>query len=182
MISFKNLKKGFTLIEMIVSLAIFSVVAVVALGAMMRIMSANQKAQAIQSAVTNLGFALEAMSREMRVGNSIHPLISGNTNEVSFLSTKSTADCPLRYYSYRFHNDNVVIHLQKAENCGSQTFNDDDFIDITSPNIVITSGNFNVSDGDYKLIYITLAGYAGAKEKNRTYFNIRTAVSVRAGE
>ncbi|MFA6459219.1 MAG: type II secretion system protein [Candidatus Paceibacterota bacterium] len=60
---------GFTLVEMIVSLGIFSVVAVVALGALVRIITANQKAQSLQSAMTNLNFALEAMSREIRVGS-----------------------------------------------------------------------------------------------------------------
>lgn len=61
-------QKGFTLVEMIVSLGIFSVVAVVALGALMKIMTANQKAQTLQSAMTNINFALEAMSREIRTG------------------------------------------------------------------------------------------------------------------
>ncbi|MEI6304602.1 MAG: type II secretion system protein [Candidatus Taylorbacteria bacterium] len=61
--------KGFTLVEMIVSLAIFSIVAVVALGALMKIIGANKKAQTLQSAMTNINFALESMSREMRVAS-----------------------------------------------------------------------------------------------------------------
>lgn len=64
--------RGFTLIEMIVSLAIFSIVAVVALGALVKIISANHKAQALQAAFTNLNFALDSMSRELRVGSDYH--------------------------------------------------------------------------------------------------------------
>ncbi len=64
----KNTQRGFTLIEMIVSLGLFSVVAVVALGALLKIINANNKAQSLQTAITNLNFSLEAMSREMRVG------------------------------------------------------------------------------------------------------------------
>jgi len=60
--------RAFTLVEMMVSLAIFSMVAVVALGAVVKIIAANQKAQSLQSAVTNLDFALESISRELRVG------------------------------------------------------------------------------------------------------------------
>ncbi len=60
---------GFTLVEMMVSLAIFAVVSVVAAGALIKIMDANKKAQSIQSAITNLNFALETMSRELRNGS-----------------------------------------------------------------------------------------------------------------
>jgi prepilin-type N-terminal cleavage/methylation domain-containing protein len=65
-------KNGFTLVEMIVALGIFSIVAVVALGALVKIISANHKAQTLQASITNLNFALDAMSREMRVGNVYH--------------------------------------------------------------------------------------------------------------
>ncbi len=65
----KNMKsRGFTLIEIIVSLGIFSVVAVIAVGALVRITSANRQAQAIQSGVNNISFVLDSISREMRVG------------------------------------------------------------------------------------------------------------------
>ncbi len=59
---------GFTLVEMMVALAIFSIVAVVALGALVKIVSANHKAQTLQASMTNLNFALDSMSREIRVG------------------------------------------------------------------------------------------------------------------
>lgn len=62
-------KGGFTLIEIIVSMAIFSVVAVVAAGALLKIIDANKKAQSIQASITNLNFALESMTRELRVGS-----------------------------------------------------------------------------------------------------------------
>jgi prepilin-type N-terminal cleavage/methylation domain-containing protein len=42
-ISKKSLQKGFTLIEMIISLAIFTVVALVAVGALVKVMDANRK-------------------------------------------------------------------------------------------------------------------------------------------
>ena len=58
--------RGFTLVEMIVSLAIFSVVAVIAIGALLKVIDANSKAQSMQSAVTNINFAMESMSRDLR--------------------------------------------------------------------------------------------------------------------
>ncbi len=59
---------GFTLIEMIVSLGVFSVVVTTAVGAMLVLISTNQQLQAEQSVMTNLAFALDTMTREMRTG------------------------------------------------------------------------------------------------------------------
>ena len=60
--------KGFTLIEIIVSLGIFSIVAVIAIGALVRVTSANRQAQAIQSGINNISFIMDSMSRELRTG------------------------------------------------------------------------------------------------------------------
>ena len=60
--------QAFSLVEMIVSMAIFSVVAVIALGALTKIIASNRKAQSLQSSITNLNFMLDSMSRELRVG------------------------------------------------------------------------------------------------------------------
>lgn len=65
----KKLQHGFTLVEIIVSIAIFIVVAVVALGALLKIIDANKKSESIKSVVTNLNFALDSMARDIRVGS-----------------------------------------------------------------------------------------------------------------
>lgn len=64
--------KGFTLVEMIVSLGIFTIVALVAVGALMKIMDANKKSIALKTAVNNMNFTLESISREMRVGSNYY--------------------------------------------------------------------------------------------------------------
>jgi len=61
-------QSGFTLIEMIVSLGVFSVVVTTAVGAMLVLVSTNQQLQAEQSVMTNLSFALDTMTREIRTG------------------------------------------------------------------------------------------------------------------
>ncbi len=151
-------KKGFTLIEMIVSLAIFSIVAVVALGALTKIISANKKAQALQAAFTNLNFALESMSRELRVGanyrcdpttgsydgvNMTSQSCAVNNNTTSVLAFRSSeigtftdgvTTCNLAHI-YRFVRDSESkIHLQKGEQgtCGASTADVDDNGDLTT--------------------------------------------------
>lgn len=59
---------GFSLIEMIVSLGIFSIIVTTAVGALLVLISTNQKLQGEQSVMTNLSFALDSMTREIRTG------------------------------------------------------------------------------------------------------------------
>lgn len=60
---------GFTLVELIVSLGIFTAVMFIATGALLSIINVNKKAQAQQSAINNINFALENMARNIRTGS-----------------------------------------------------------------------------------------------------------------
>ncbi len=68
MIRYKKNCLGFTLIEMIVSLGVFSVVVTTAVGAFLVLIATNQQLQSEQSVMTNLAFALDTMTREIRTG------------------------------------------------------------------------------------------------------------------
>ncbi len=68
MVTHKKNTLGFTLIEMIVSLGVFSVVVTTAVGAILVLIATNQQLQAEQSVMTNLAFALDTMTREIRTG------------------------------------------------------------------------------------------------------------------
>lgn len=63
-------EKGFSLIEMIVSLGVFSIVVTIAVGALLVIISTNKQLQTEQSVMSNLAFAMDSMTREMRTGYS----------------------------------------------------------------------------------------------------------------
>jgi prepilin-type N-terminal cleavage/methylation domain-containing protein len=70
---------GFTLVEMIVSLALFSVVTTVAVGSLLSLITANQAIQAEQDVLSGVMFALDSMSREIRTGTQ-YDCIFSNTN------------------------------------------------------------------------------------------------------
>lgn len=59
---------GFTLVELMVSLAVFSIVMTVSVGTLLVLVDMNAKAQALYSASTNLSFALDSLAREVRTG------------------------------------------------------------------------------------------------------------------
>ncbi len=194
-------KNGFTLIEIIVSMAIFSVVAVVALSALVKIVSANKKAQTLLDSVTNLNFALDSMTREMRVGSTYYcsdsyvgkngsnlskQTCDGTSSTVVFVSSKGTytLDIPLEYcpfvYAYRFVSVTGGYKLQKYEQSScSDIVTDASFYDFTSDSVLITDYKLRVSGDAFQKAFVYIKGYAGVKEKDRTNFEIQTAISAR---
>lgn len=92
------MKRGFTLVEMIVALMIFSMVAVVALAALVKIIDANRKAQTIQDAVVNMSFVMESMTRELRTGSVYYckvlaPGIDLSLPPGNVLTTQTVTEC-----------------------------------------------------------------------------------------
>jgi prepilin-type N-terminal cleavage/methylation domain-containing protein len=61
-------KPGFTIIEMIVSIGIFTVVAVAAVAALTSVIEANRRTQSLTESNNNLNFVLQSMVREIRNG------------------------------------------------------------------------------------------------------------------
>jgi prepilin-type N-terminal cleavage/methylation domain-containing protein len=59
---------GFTLVEIMVAVSIFTIVMVISIGAVLAMVSANKRSQAYSTVITNLNFALEGMIRDIRTG------------------------------------------------------------------------------------------------------------------
>lgn len=64
----KKYSKGFTLIETLVSLALFSVVLVIAGGTVVSVIDINKRNQAISSVVNNLNYSIDSMVRDVKTG------------------------------------------------------------------------------------------------------------------
>ena len=85
----KNIQ-GFTLLEMIISIGIFSVLVVASIGVTLSVSNAQIKASNIQATQDNIRFSMELMTKEMRTGSqytlsSFCNAIPGQ--EVSFLTS-----------------------------------------------------------------------------------------------
>lgn len=59
---------GFTLIEMLVSVALFAVLVLVCIGALLSLVAANKKAQALEAVMNNLNISIDDMTRNLREG------------------------------------------------------------------------------------------------------------------
>lgn len=109
----KKIQKGFTLIEMLVAVGLFSIVMVVAVAAILSIIGNNQRAQGINNVANNLNFAIESMVRDMKTGflykcpdaNGTYtagswPITRGNPSEISAdLCTGNSAHDTVAFFS-----------------------------------------------------------------------------------
>ncbi len=87
----KSRRFGFTLIEIIVSISIFTVVMLVTMGALLTLNDSSRKAQALRTVIDNLNFAVEDMNRKIRTGDSYHCYRDGEI--VSRLIETNPKDC-----------------------------------------------------------------------------------------
>src|SRR6056297_849303 len=88
----KQTTAGFTLIEMIVSLALFSVVVTISVGALLVLIASNRQLQDEQAVLTNLSFALDSMTREIRTGSAYVCRSRPNTSGSSIFSDNEDLD------------------------------------------------------------------------------------------
>ncbi|CAN5756054.1 hypothetical protein BH11PAT2_BH11PAT2_02260 [soil metagenome] len=73
-------KRGFTLVELIVSVALFTIVITIAASAYLSLISLNRKARATNDLVSNLSYVVDAMSRSIRTGTNYQCGGPGGTN------------------------------------------------------------------------------------------------------
>lgn len=203
-LKFKKINKGFTLVELMVAVAVFSIVMVVAMSALLNVIDANNKARAIKTAINNVSFALEGISKDMRVGSnylcgdigilSRKDLTGQNCdNSGTYIGYRSSR-AQLVNGKYRFAFYRYNIDEKSIEECLEKTDTDicdtsGDFQPITSNEVDINDLKFYVlganpgeKDTKQPRMIMTVMGEAGSKDKIKTNFDLQTGVSQRLRE
>lgn len=187
-------QKGFSLIELLVSMALFTVVLTMGIGALLVLINANAKAQNTQESVSNIQFALDSMAREIRTGFAYYCSSGSETtgditthqdcNKGTYLSIieggKSlTAGAENRRIAYRFNSSEGSI--ERKVGSGS-------WANLTTPTINITAMHFNVAntaskeDGSNLLqpnVTIFIAGEVVGIANTGSEFMMQTTVTKR---
>ncbi|MEK7606343.1 MAG: type II secretion system protein [Patescibacteria group bacterium] len=167
--------RGFTLVEMIVSVFIFSIVMLIATGALVSIVEANRKAQSVKSVMNNLNFALDSMTRAIRVGTAYDCGVSScdpdqGTEEFNFLSTDGEE------IHYRFNKTDMS--LERSTDGGIN------YLALTAPEVDIEVLKFYVrgersTDNEQPRVLLVFQGFAGPEGKTRTVFSLQTLITQR---
>lgn len=195
--------KGFTLIEMLVSVAIFSVVMVMALGALLSLSTADRKAQALKSAVDNLDFAIDSMSRTIRTGYNYHcGSVSGtDCPSGSNIFVFSAFNGVTTYYRLESSVNDSLANAQASCNqtstpagCIERSTDGVTWSAITGPNIVINDlsnssppsylfylrGSLAGSaDNRQPILVLTLSGFAQTSATQQSAFHLQTVITQR---
>jgi prepilin-type N-terminal cleavage/methylation domain-containing protein len=178
------MQRGFTLIELIVAVALFVVVMLVSVGALLSLVEANRKARALESVINNLNIGIEGMVRSLRTGSEYNcgsdaipnPATGGNCPEggsrISFAPFGSDTSVQNERRVYYFSNGQLYRSLQGGSNP----------VAVTAPEVTISDIKFYVvgtirSDVVQPKVVMVIKGTAGPTAATQTTFYIQaTAV------
>jgi len=182
-----NNKKGFTLIEMMVAVTVFTVVALIISGAFVTMAGVFKKVQANRVVVDNINFAMDTMTLQIREGKNY-----------IFSSPIILDDCDSCYSAIQFdeyvmdnnvYRPNRKIKYELDPNVGSITQCSADYpqdpincTSLTSPEIFINdfvvgslfSGNEFGDLRQRELVVLLLNGVAFAGRPEETDFSLQT--------
>src|SRR3989344_3339435 len=136
MFTTENKTKGFTLLEMLIALAIFTIAVFIAVSTLFSITNVQKKIIAKQSAEDNLRFAFESMAKEIRTGKIFHCGTSGT------LTSPQNCPFPSGGNSFTFKN--------------SQKLTSPEFVIVNKMNFYVSGATAN--DGAQSLATIVLDG------------------------
>lgn len=181
----QNSAKGFTLVELMVSLAIFSIVMLISVGTLFTLIDANAKAQALHVATTNLSFALDAMTRDMRTGHDYY-CFSQPTDPA--LSTGDVQNCisggdslsfirdwDSKRVWYRLHTDTDFSRIEQKVGSRNWEVMTSDTVWITNLSFVVRNSD-GLPDNDQPTIDVIIQGYVNNGLETNTDFNIQTHI------
>lgn len=176
--------RGFTLVELMVSVALFIVIMLVAVGALLSLVAANRKARALESVINNLNITLDGMVRAVRMGSKYNcggagipdPNVGADCPEgldtFSFAPYGSDDDVQSERFVYTFSNG----QLFRSTAGGSAP------VAVTAPEVSIADIDFYVvgtraGDVAQPKVVIVVKGTAGATPNTQSTFYIQaTAV------
>ena len=200
----KKSSAGFTLVEVLVALSVFTLVVLAAVSALFIVNDSAKKTQARRTVLDNLSFALEDMSRTVRVSTNYHCSSSAGSNLLSKSALPPT-DCPYPSGSQSLavtspDGDLIAYRLSKgvSVSTGQSTSVIQkciilasasagvvcDWIDVTAPEVEISNLSFFVNgttpaDPVQPHAYVFVSGVVKDRFGRNSEFSIQTFLSQR---
>ena len=198
----KNLIKGFSLVELLVAVSIFSIIAVVAMGALYSVQNANTKTQQAQVILDGMNLSMEQMVRDIRYGSIFHcDNVIPTINNISSAPFFNRADCVFPAssgnvlvfkpsnslistdrISYYLSNGSIMKLDPKVSSSGVQITSND--VKIKTLNFFVEGTNSSQAvpaDYDQPLITIVISGVTIQSKVGvaPVKFSLQTSVSAR---
>lgn len=181
------MKRGFTLIEILVSVAIFAVVMVIALGALLSVSVSDRKAESLKAVINNLNFAMDSMARAIRTGYNYN--CNSSTGGNCTLGGSSLYFTPANGGSqeaYRLDTSgctNGVGCIERSTDGGAT------WSAITAPEVIIANPSNRLfyligapegsNDNVQPKVDIVISGYVQISASQQSAFHLQTSVTQR---
>lgn len=178
-------QKGFTLIEMMVAVSIFVIVAFIVVSTLLTLSYSYKKAQKMRLLMDNLGFSIQSMSLNIREAVDYSQPVACQTSSNnstcfyfkpldSWVNKETTKTC------FSWYDRGDIPNTHGIKKCNNACPCSDSGLDIISQDIDITNLLFKkVGSGDLQRVQIIISGTAGKTEKERTNFFIQNTVAQR---
>jgi prepilin-type N-terminal cleavage/methylation domain-containing protein len=191
------MKRGFTLVELLVALALFGFVVVIAAGTMIVLSNSNLTAQVSRKAIDNIDFVFDDIVREARLGKNYHCAGSaGSTyddgdfrnpssclkgSNIFAVTQVGTGDV-IRYSTSTVAGKSVIIkEVIRKDATGASVASS---TQLSANDISVNSLKFYVSgaeagDGIPAQVFITLQAGLKKSERFKTTVDLQTTVAQR---
>lgn len=198
----KNYNKGFTLVELMVSMAIFMMIMLAAMGSLFVSLNAIRNIRAEQTAIDSVNYAVESMSRSIRLGTKYYSCSSscesitdptsssnGSNTGISFVpqnykvidpNTGENIGIKSRVTYQRVERPDGTFTLEKCTSNGCAS--------IVSDEVTITTLRFDIKGAEdtnpitldyHPRVYILVGGEVTIKGSETTTFAIQTIAAQR---
>ncbi len=186
----KKIKKnrGFTLIEMMVSVAIFAIVVTSGMGALTMILKSYRYSQSEKKSADSLSYVLENMTREIRLGHNYFAGVNlnGLTTEESYSDMINTSDGSLIGFNASDNRGYIIYHIKDEqiwkkfirENGDTTDFPLTDKSQVIIDSARVTVMNTDKDDMKQPLVWIQLSASVPNKNTNNKKI-VQTLVSQR---
>lgn len=185
----KNIK-GFTLVEMMIATTLFSIVMLMGVGSLVVSSNASKAAQKLRIAVDNVNFAMESMTRELRMGTRYYCGGDMNLGDVQDCTSQNS---PGDIITFNTQAGKRVGYYREGRGDGTYTLKR--CIDDTSHCSPIVSSDVNVKQlsffvmgSDYSITdkvqpsVVILMEVAVKVKNDTTNFFVQTIASQRSAE
>jgi prepilin-type N-terminal cleavage/methylation domain-containing protein len=181
--------RGFTLLELLVSMALFAIVITITMAAYVNLIALDRKVRATNDLVSNLSFVTESMSRSIRTG--VNYSCQGGTNCTSGGTSFKFVDENCRMVTYVLRTDNTVGQCISAPDTSpscsptATACNATNASPITDPRITVQSMRFytqgvGTSDQLQPRVILILSGFIDPDvDSDPINFTIQTAATQR---
>ena len=169
--------RGFTLIEMIVSVALFSIVMTIVATAYINLLSLDRQSRATNDVANNLNFVLDTMARSIRTGTNYYCGASGGPNCPTAQSVFSFTDDQGNSVKYSLSAGGQILECY-GTGCVDTPITDSR-VKVDTLNFYVRGVDSGNADQVQPQVTMVMHGKISADTTHTVFFTIQTSATQR---